>query len=231
MDPAAEEFYPHSPYSYVFNNPIIYIDPDGRRPGRVPHKDTGKFARKVATTAYNALPENSKRGLNATWNMTAGVGQAAGGAVVAIKTGPSGAGAVVGLLIFADGGFRFVTGTMQMANLLDGGPANLDPQYRTILGDVFQSETLELLSGATTSLVTVSPNLIIRLINAGASLETIYKMLDGLNNGDQTNTSKSTSSENDSNNSANQNEESTEESDENESWITRFRQMEERLQN
>jgi RHS repeat-associated protein len=59
IDPAANEFYPHSPYSYVFNNPIMYIDPDGRRPGRVPHRDTGKFARKVFNTIKNAFSSST----------------------------------------------------------------------------------------------------------------------------------------------------------------------------
>ena len=30
-DPAAEKYYSHSPYSYVKNNPMIYIDPDGKK--------------------------------------------------------------------------------------------------------------------------------------------------------------------------------------------------------
>ena len=30
MDPLAEQYYNHSPYIYVGNNPISYVDPDGR---------------------------------------------------------------------------------------------------------------------------------------------------------------------------------------------------------
>ena len=31
MDPLAEDYYPVSPYAYVANNPILFVDPEGMR--------------------------------------------------------------------------------------------------------------------------------------------------------------------------------------------------------
>jgi hypothetical protein len=30
QDPLAQKYYPHSPYSFSGNNPVLYVDSDGR---------------------------------------------------------------------------------------------------------------------------------------------------------------------------------------------------------
>ena len=42
MDPAAEEYYSISPYVYVANNPMKWIDPDGKRIGE-PYQNMGRI--------------------------------------------------------------------------------------------------------------------------------------------------------------------------------------------
>jgi len=44
LDPLADSYYPLSPYSYVANNPLIFVDPDGKK-----IRLSGSFSEKVQT--------------------------------------------------------------------------------------------------------------------------------------------------------------------------------------
>ncbi|MCB9044423.1 MAG: RHS repeat-associated core domain-containing protein [Chitinophagales bacterium] len=51
VDPLAESYYSYSPYNYVLGNPILFVDPDGKRVGDPPTKTK-------RTTIYNTFKYN-----------------------------------------------------------------------------------------------------------------------------------------------------------------------------
>lgn len=57
VDPLAEEFPSHSPYSFCFNNPLTFVDPDGRAPTDwIKNNATGAFVWDNNVTSASNTP-------------------------------------------------------------------------------------------------------------------------------------------------------------------------------
>ena len=129
------------------NNPIKLIDPDGRAPGGPgdPSKRINAFANKIITPKNIRIALGVKTTLDGAALFTAGV--------VAGST-PTGVGQVVGAAACFTGGYQVVNGITQIANAASNGDAKFDPQYKTPLGEMSGSTTVDNVADLATGLMT-----------------------------------------------------------------------------
>jgi RHS repeat-associated protein len=74
-DPLASEFSNWSPYSFVFNNPLIFVDPDGMAPDYIVDGDGNRLDIQVTDNqlVYGAnVPQDVQTTLNGMWQTEAG---------------------------------------------------------------------------------------------------------------------------------------------------------------
>ena len=77
VDPLAEEFPDYSPYSFCFNNPLRFVDPDGQAPTDIVILGANKSSVTIKTDLINVSVNASSLGIDFGGNYTL-----SGGAIV-----------------------------------------------------------------------------------------------------------------------------------------------------
>jgi len=170
IDPLAELYYSWSPYIYTLNNPVKYIDPDGKASGDPPLMYATEGAARNGEAihkAYSNLPKDVKRIVSGASKIVFGLAQFIGGSAFATVTSPTVAGGIAGGATAMFGAYKVGEGIHQIANVISGTSDDSDPQYNTPVGAITESETVDnivdltLGAGATSS----AGNTIISTIN------------------------------------------------------------------
>ncbi len=180
VDPLAHLYYNWSTNNYTLNNPLRYIDPDGKASGDPPYMYATEGAKKngeVIYNVYNELPKDVKRTVNGVAKIGFGLAQFLGGFLFATVTSPTVVGGVAGGATAMVGAYKVGEGIHQIANVLSGTSDEQDPKYSTPVGAITESETIDnivdLATGGTTSsagntvLTTINS---VSTVNSGANL-------------------------------------------------------------
>jgi len=194
-----EHKYPElSTYQFASNTPIQSIDQDGLE--MVPHyfqysTNYGETSLKVVNDAYNKLPTDVRRGINASANMTFGTFAAVGGLGLAVVTWPTGVGEMVGGTVASFGAYKFIAGARQLVNVMSGGDKQEDPKYVTPIGDMTDSKTVDDIADLVAGAKIYNPNKAASTINTISTTMSVKNVIEDVYNNVKSNTQKSTQTE------------------------------------